>query len=478
MINCGIKPKQFFVKDTIRHYKCVFPPKPIIFGVKLACRMHVAQQILFIICAIAAVYIFVKKITEMRRNIMLGRKEDLSDHPDQRWKNMVLLALGQKKMFKKPIPALLHLAVYAGFVIINAEILEIFLDGIFGVHRLFAPMLGSLYTFLVGFFEVLAALVLIACVIFLVRRNVLKVKRLNMNELEGWPRNDANLILVTEVVLMSLFLAMNTADLVLQSRAVEHYTLTAPFWISGHLKGMFEGLSNGSLIAIERTCWWFHIIGVFAFLNYLPYSKHLHIVLAFPNAYYGKLIPQGEIKNMPEIQNEVLYMMEPDKAPTEPVAEPEHKRFGAKDVTDLSWKNLLDAYSCTECGRCTDACPANMTGKKLSPRKIMMDTRDRLEEVGKNITLNKEFKEDGKSLLNDYISVEELRACTTCQACVEACPVSIDPLSIIMQLRRNLVMEDSNAPQEWNMMFGNIENNMAPWKFSPDDRDAWTHDVN
>ncbi|MCW3123779.1 MAG: Fe-S oxidoreductase, partial [Flavipsychrobacter sp.] len=252
---------------------------------------------------------------------------------------------------------------------------------------------------------------------------------------------------------------------------------TAQFWITSNFSGMFTGLSAGTLIAIERTCWWLHIIGVLAFLNYLPYSKHFHIILAFPNAYYSKLTPQGEVKNMPEIQNEVLYMMEPAKAlPASDVA-PAHSSFGAKDVTDLSWKNLLDAYSCTECGRCTDACPANMTGKKLSPRKIMMDTRDRLEEVGKNINLNKEFKDDGKSLLNDYITVEELRACTTCQACVEACPVTIDPLSIIMQLRRNLVMEASNAPQEWNMMFGNIENNMAPWKFSPDDRDAWTQDV-
>lgn len=439
--------------------------------------MHVAQQILFIIFAVAAIYMFAKKVSEMRRNIFLGRKEDLNDNKGQRWKNMTLLALGQKKMFKKPIPALLHLAVYAGFVIINAEILEIFLDGILGAHRVFAPILGNLYAYLIGFFEVLAALVLIACLIFLVRRNILKVKRLNMGELDGWPRNDANLILVTEVVLMSLFLTMNTADLVLQSRGAEHYLHTSPFWITSNFTGMFSGLSVSALIGIERICWWLHIIGVFAFLNYLPYSKHLHIVLAFPNAYYSKLVPQGEMKNMPEIQNEVLYMMEPAKAPPASDAAPAATSFGAKDVTDLSWKNLLDAYSCTECGRCTDACPANMTGKKLSPRKIMMDTRDRLEEVGKNVNANKEFQPDGKSLLHDYITTEELRACTSCQACVEACPVTIDPLSIIMQLRRNLVMEESNAPQEWNMMFGNIENNMAPWKFSPDDRDAWTHDV-
>jgi len=437
--------------------------------------MHIAQQILFIVCAAAAVFFFTKKVKELRRNILLGRDEDISDNKDQRWRNMILLALGQKKMFKKPVPAFLHLAVYAGFIIINIEILEIFIDGITGAHRIFAPVLGGLYSFLVGFFEVLALLVLIGCVIFLIRRNVLKVRRLNMPELKGWPGNDANLILITEVVLMSFFLIMNAADLNLQQMGAEHYTRTEPFWISQHLMGLFSGMSEGGLIALERTCWWLHIIGVLLFLNYLPYSKHLHIILAFPNAYYAKLVPQGEVKNMQEIQNEVLYMMEPDKAPADAAAP---TRFGAKDVMDLSWKNLLDAYSCTECGRCSASCPANMTGKKLSPRKIMMDTRDRLEEVGKNINENGEFKEDGKSLLHDYISVEELRACTTCQACVEACPVTIDPLDIIMQLRRNLIMEESSAPQEWNLMFGNVENNMAPWKFSPDDRDAWVNDVN
>jgi len=438
--------------------------------------MHLVQQILFILVAAAAVYIFSKKVAEIRRNILLGRDEDLSDNKAERWKNMILLALGQKKMFKRPIPALLHIAVYVGFVIINIEILEIFLDGILGVHRLFAPMLGSLYAYLIGFFEVLAALVLIACVIFLIRRNVLKVKRLNMKELKGWPVEDANIILVTEIILMTLFLTMNSADLVLQSRHVEHYTATDPFLITSHISGLFSGLSDGALVGLERGCWWAHIVGIFFFLNYLPYSKHMHILLAFPNAYYARLKQQGEMRNMQDIQNEVLYMMEPDKAPAAGAESAEHKRFGAKDVPDLSWKNILDAYSCTECGRCTAVCPANNTGKLLSPRKIMMDTRDRAEEIGKNINANKEFKDDGKSLL-DYISLEELRACTTCQACVEACPVMIDPLSIIMQLRRNLIMEDSNAPQEWNLMFGNVENNMAPWKFSPDDRDAWVQDV-
>lgn len=440
--------------------------------------MHLIQQILFIICAAVAIYFFSRKVGEIRRNINLGRDEDFSDNKSQRWRNMILLALGQKKMFKRPVPALLHLAVYAGFVIINIEILEIFVDGIMGKHRIFAPVLGGLYPFLIGFFEVLAVLVLVSCVIFLIRRNILKVRRLNQNELNGWPRSDANIILITEIVLMSLFLTMNTADLVLQSRHIAHYTETQPFWITSHFTGIYNGLSDGALVGIERTCWWMHILGVFLFLNYLPFSKHFHILLAFPNAYYARLKPQGEIKNMPEIQNEVLYMMEPDKAPAAGNEPAEQHRFGAKDITDLSWKNLMDAYTCTECGRCTAVCPANNTGKKLSPRKIMMDTRDRMEEVGKNIDANKTFQDDGKALLHDYISVEELRACTTCQACVEACPVMIDPLSIIMQLRRNLVMEESNAPQEWNLMFGNIENNMAPWKFSPDDRDKWAVELN
>jgi heterodisulfide reductase subunit C len=440
--------------------------------------MQLIQQIAFIIFAAISIYFFAKKVGGIRRNIKLGRDEDLSDNPGKRWKNMILLALGQQKMFKKPLPALLHLAVYAGFVIINLEILEIFLDGILGKHRLFVPLLGGLYSFLIGFFEILAVLVLVSCVIFLIRRNILKVRRLNLKELNGWPRNDANIILITEVVLMSLFLTMNTADLVLQTRGLEHYVATAPFWITNNFTHTFASMSTGSLVALERTCWWLHIIGVFVFLNYLPYSKHFHIILAFPNAYYTRLDPQGEMRNMKEIQNEVLYMMQPELAPVADAnTEQQHQRFGAKDVTDLSWKNLLDAYSCTECGRCTAACPANLTGKKLSPRKIMMDTRDRLEEVGKNIDKNKTFQDDGKSLVHDYITVEELRACTTCQACVESCPVGIEPLSIINQLRRYLVMEESNSPQEWNLMFGNVENNMAPWKFSPDERDKWKEEL-
>ncbi len=439
--------------------------------------MHLIQQLLFILFAGAAIYFFAKKVGEIRRNIKLGRDEDRTDNSSARWRNVLLQAFGQKKMFKKPTPAILHFFVYAGFIIINIEILEIFLDGILGKHRMFVPMLGGLYSFLIGFFEILGALVLISCVVFLIRRNILHVKRLSQHELDGWPKTDANLILITEVILMSLFLTMNTADQVLQSRGVEHYVLTEPFWVTGHFTGMLSGMSTGALIALERSCWWLHIVGVFLFLNYLPYSKHLHIVLAFPNAYYTRLDPQGEMSNMKEIQNEVLYMMQPELAPAADPNQPQQHRFGAKDVMDLSWKNLMDAYSCTECGRCTASCPANITGKKLSPRKIMMDTRDRLEEVGKNIDKNKSFVDDGKSLVHNYITVEELRACTTCQACVEACPVGIEPLSIINQLRRYLVMEESNSPQEWNLMFGNVENNMAPWKFSPDERDRWAEEM-
>ena len=439
--------------------------------------MQYIPQVLFIIISGISIYLFAKKVGEIRRNILLGRDEDLTDNSKQRWRNMVLLALGQKKMFKRPIPAILHLFVYIGFVIINIEILEIILDGILGQHRLFVPLLGQkFYSVLIGCFEILAALVLIGCVIFLIRRNIVKIPRLIQGELKGWPKNDANIILITEVILMGLFLSMNTADLILQSRGVEHYTQTEQFWITSNLTGLFSGLSNEALIAIERGGWWLHIIGVLAFMNYLPYSKHFHILLAFPNAYYMRLTNQGEAENMEAIQKEVLYMMEPEKAPTD-AAPADAPRFGAKDVMDLSWKNLMDAYACTECGRCTANCPANQTGKTLSPRKIMMDTRDRLEEVGANINKNKEFVDDGKTLVHDYISVEELRACTTCQACVEACPVTIDPLNIIYQLRRYLIMEESNSPEEWNMMFGNVETSMSPWKFSPDDRDKWVQEM-
>lgn len=436
--------------------------------------MHLLPQVLFIIILATAIWLFTKNIIKIRSNIFLGIKEDLSDNPAQRWKNLLLLAFGQKKMFKNTLVAVLHFVIYAGFIIINIEVLEIVLDGVFGTHRLFFPFLGGFYTFLINFFEILAFGVLAVCVVFLSRRNVVKLKRFISKDLNGWPRTDANYILIAEIILMGLFLTMNATDRALQLQGSEHYHDAGNFVISGLMAPLFDGLSPATLMTIERTCWWIHIVGILAFLNYLPYSKHLHIVLAFPNTYYGRLPVQGKMANMETVQNEVKYMMQPELAPAGDAAV---MKFGAKDVFDLSWKNLLDAYSCTECGRCSAACPANITGKLLSPRKIMMDTRDRLTEVGKNITANGEFKDDGKTLVKNYITVEELRACTTCNACVEECPVSISPLDIIIQLRRSLIMEDSNAPQEWNGMFSNIENNFAPWKFSPDDRDKWAKEM-
>ena len=398
----------------------------------------------------------------------------MNDEPGARWKNVLLLAFGQKKMFRNPLVAFLHLFVYVGFVIINIEILEIIVDGLTGKHRIFAPYLAGLYPILINAFEFLALAVLIACVIFLTRRYLTAIKRFKSAELNGWPQKDATIILCTEIILMSLFLLMNASDTLLQQRGDPHYTayLTGNFWISSLLHGWLNNYSTATLVIVERASWWLHIVGIFAFLNYLPYSKHLHIILAFPNAYYARLKPAGTMENMPAIQQEVLYAMQPELAPTGEVPPP--ARFGAKDVMDLSWKNLMDAYSCTECGRCTAACPANQTGKKLSPRKIMMDTRDRLEEVGMVIDKKGQWEEDGRSLLHDFISTEELNACTTCNACVEECPVSISPLDIILQLRRNLVMEESNTPAEWAAVFSNVENNFAPWKFSPEDRDQWT----
>ncbi|HEU5164014.1 MAG TPA: (Fe-S)-binding protein [Chitinophagaceae bacterium] len=436
--------------------------------------MQILQQILFVLVSIIAIWLFSKKVRETSRNIKLGLDEDFSDNKRQRWKNVLLLAFGQKKMFKNPLVAVLHFFVYAGFIIINIEVLEIVLDGIFGTHRLFAKPLGGFYTFLINAFEVLAVLVTLGCIIFLVRRNIIKLKRFISKDLDGWPRSDANYILITEIILMLLFLTLNTSDRALQLQGNEHYHDTGSFVVSGFFSSPLSSTSASTLIILERGAWWLHIVGIFAFLNYLPYSKHLHIILAFPNAYYARLEPKGEMRNMPAVQKEVLYAMQPELAPTD-AAPPAN--FGAKDVFDLSWRNLMDAYSCTECGRCSAACPATQTGKALSPRKIMMDTRDRAEEVGRNINANKEFKDDGKKLLHNYISVEELRACTTCNACVEECPVSISPLEIILELRRCLVMEESNAPQEWNAMFSNVENNFAPWKFSPDERDKWTQEV-
>lgn len=421
--------------------------------------MEFISGVIFSILSVIAFYIFAKKLLTIKRNIHLGRPVELNDQPVARWKNVFLLALGQKKMFRNIPVALLHIILYVGFIIINIELLEIIIDGILGTHRFFKPFLGVLYPILINSFEVLALLVFVACLFFLSRRNIIRVKRLISKDLTGWPKTDANLILVIELVLMGLFLTMNAAD------------PSVNFIISAWIKPLLFNFNEHQLHTIEQTAWWMHIIGIYAFMNYLPYSKHLHIILAFPNAYYASLEPKGKMHNMVAVQNEVRYAMQPALAPTNAAA-PE--KFGAKDVMDLSWKNLMDAYSCTECGRCSAACPANSTGKLLSPRKIMMDTRDRLEIVGKNIDTNGQFIDDGKSLLNDHITIEELRACTTCNACVEECPVSISPMDIIIELRRSLIMEDSNAPSEWNGMFSNIENNFAPWKFAPDDRDAWT----
>ncbi len=429
------------------------------------------SQIIFLLLFIAAVALFTKNVRMVIRNIHLGRDINRSDNKADRWKTMFRVALGQSKMVTRPIAGILHIIVYAGFVIINIEVLEILIDGIAGTHRVFS-FAGSLYNVLIGSFEVLAFLVLLACVIFLIRRNVIKLRRFQMRELTSWPRTDANLILVTEILLMAAFLTMNATDVVLQSRSFEHYIQAGAFPISNMFSPVFSSLSSESLMFIERFCWWFHIIGILTFLNYIPYSKHFHILLAFPNTWYSNLQAKGKFDEMKNVSREVLLMLDP-AAQVEPPAASDPQRFGAKDVNDLTWKQLMDAYSCTECGRCTSECPANQTGKLLSPRKIMMDTRDRLEEVGRAIDKNgKDFK-DEKSLLN-YITEEELWACTSCNACVQACPVNIDPLSIILDMRRYLVMEESKVPSELANMFNKIENNGAPWQFSQQDRANWT----
>jgi heterodisulfide reductase subunit C len=434
--------------------------------------MEYIPNILFAIVLILGIGYFVKNVKKLSRNIKLGKDLDVSDNKPQRWKNMAYIALGQSKMVKRPIAGLLHIIVYVGFVIINIEVLEIILDGLFGTHRIGLKVLPtSVYGFLIGSFEILAALVFVTVVVFWLRRNVIKLKRFLSAEMKGWPKNDGNFILYFEMVLMTLFLVMNATDTTFQS-------LDSGNVISQFISPLFSGLSEGTLHIIERAAWWLHIVGILVFLNYLYFSKHLHILLAFPNTYYGKLTPKGQFPNNPTVTKEVKLMMDPNADPFAAPAEDENaaepEKFGASDVQDLSWLNLLNAYTCTECGRCTSECPANLTGKKLSPRKIMMDTRDRLEEVGKNIDANGgKFVDDGKQLLGDYITNEELWACTSCNACVEACPVSIDPLNIIMQMRQYLVMEQSAAPMELNNMMTNIENNGAPWPYNQMDRLKW-----
>jgi len=446
--------------------------------------MQLVSQILFVIILVFGVGFFTKNIQKLIKYIKLGKSVDRKDQPNERFANMARVALGQSKMVKRPIAGFLHILVYVGFIIINIEVLEIVIDGIFGTHRIFS-FLGGTYDVLIASFEVLALLVLVGVIVFWIRRNVIKLKRFWANEMKGWPKNDANYILYFEMILMALFLLMNAADYQLQMLGADHYASEAgimgSFPISQFLVPLIDGLSVSTLIIVERAAWWLHIVGILFFLNYLYYSKHLHILLAFPNTYFAKLKPKGEVDNLEAVTNEVKLMMDPN---ADPFAAPEASegeddvpaKFGASDVQDLNWVQLLNSYTCTECGRCTSECPANQTGKKLSPRKIMMDTRDRLEEVGKNIEKNKEFKDDGKQLLGDYITNEELWACTTCNACTEACPIGIDPLSIILDMRRYLVMEQSAAPNELNIAMGNIENNGAPWPYNQMDRLNWANE--
>jgi len=435
-------------------------------------------NIAFTVLFVVLVGLFTRNVRRIIRNIKLGKSANRSDQPKKRWLHMARIALGQSKMVRKPLSGALHVIVYVGFVVINIELLEIILDGFLGTHRVFAPFLGGVYDALIFTFEIFAALVLVCVFFFWTRRNVVRIKRFWKPEMKGWPKWDAEIILYAEVVLMGLFLTMNASDYWLQTVAQdEHYILAGSFPVSQLLLPLFDGMTAQQVIAIERTTWWLHISGILLFLNYLYYSKHLHIILAFPNTYFAKLSPQGELSNMEAVTNEVKLMLDPDADPYAATAtDTAPTTFGAADVTDLNWVQLMNAYSCTECGRCTDECPANQTGKLLSPRKIMMDTRDRLTEVGSS--LNKGEDPNQNTLLDNYILREELWACTSCNACVEACPIAIDPLSIIMEMRRYLVMEQSAAPNELNVMMTNVENNGAPWPFNQQDRLAWREELN
>ena len=443
--------------------------------------MSYLDNILFAVILVIGFGYFFNSVKKIRRNINLGTDVNRFDNPKARWINMAMIALGQSKMVKKPIAGALHIIVYVGFIIINIELLEIIIDGLFGTHRVFA-FLGTTYDVLIASFEILAFLVLVAVFAFWSRRNAIKLKRFVSSDLKGWPKNDANYILYFEVVLMTLFLLMNASDLHLQNvpGGFSHFIKAGWFPISQFIEPIFNGMSNELVMLLSEIFWWLHIVGILIFMNYLYFSKHLHILLAFPNTYFANLNPQGQFDNLESVTKEVKLMMDPNAdpfaaAPVDENAVP--SKFGASDIQDLNWVQLLNAYTCTECGRCTSACPANITGKKLSPRKIMMDTRDRMEEVGRNIDANKGvFIPDNKTLLNDYITPEELWACTSCNACVEECPVNISPLSIIMDMRRYLVMEQSAAPMPINAMMTNIENNGAPWQYNQQDRLNWKNE--
>ena len=431
------------------------------------------SNIIFLVVFLVAIGFFIRNLNRIITNIKLGRDINRSDRKADRWKNMFRVAMGQSKMTRRPIAGVLHIIVYVGFLIINIEVIEIVVDGIFGSHRfLFSILPVELYNFLIGSFEVLAILVLVACAIFLVRRNIIRIKRFWSKEMTAWPRTDANLILVFEILLMSAFLIMNTADSLLIAAGAEHYTTSFSNPISQYFQPLFSGMETSTLITVERFTWWFHIIGILGFMNYVLISKHLHIFFAFPSTYFANLNPLGQFNNLESVTNEVKLMMDPNADPyaAPPADAPVPESFGVKDATDLNWVQLLNAYSCTECGRCTDNCPANQTGKLLSPRKILMDTRDRITEYANK---KRKGEQDTKALLGDYITAEELWACTSCNACTDACPIELDPLSIIMDMRRYLVMEQSAAPTELNMMFTNVENNGAPWQFSAADRLNW-----